>query len=92
MGPSGSPLILDVYPILYTDGSAATHTAVDLHDVRLCSRCGEDCSALYPEGVSVGPLFHAVPCTMCDWDTGLEYSDAEAYSHGYGEQLDLLSK
>ena len=33
-----------------TDGSAATHTAVDLHDVRLCSRCGEDCSALHPEG------------------------------------------
>lgn len=32
----------------------------------------------------MGPLFHAVPCTMCDWDTGLEYSDAEAYGFGYG--------
>ena len=31
----------------------------------------------------MGPLFHAVPCMQCGWDTGLEYSDAEAYSYGY---------
>ena len=66
------------------DGSTMTQAVVHLHDVSFCSRCGEDCSALYPEGGSVGPLFHAVPCMQCGWDTGLEYSDAEAYSYGYG--------
>ena len=65
------------------DGSTATQVAVDLHDVRFCSRC-EDCSALYPEGGSVGLLFQAVPCMRCGWDTGLEYSDAEVYGYGYG--------
>ena len=48
-------------------------------DVVTCSRCGEVGAAL-----PLWPIFAVVPCALCGWDTGLEYSDAEAYDHGYG--------
>ena len=60
-----------------TIGSMTEWWSVGFHDVRVCSRCGNDCSDLYPVWANPWPTFEAVPCLRCGWDTGLEWGKNE---------------